>query len=92
MPFTPPVQLPDSERLRIRARERQNIGSRESKLTPRFTVTRVLMPSHSKQPTEHRKAPLVAEEWQLRILRELHNKKPRPTVEQRKLLAAQTGL
>ena len=50
------------------------------------------MPSRSKQRTEHSESPLVAEEWQLRILRELHNKKRRPTVEQRRLLAAQTGL
>jgi hypothetical protein len=50
------------------------------------------MPSHSKQATEQSESPLVAEDWQLRILRELHNKKPRPTVAQKKLLAAQTGL
>lgn len=50
------------------------------------------MRSHSKQPTEHGESPSAAEEWQLRILQELHKKKPRPTVEQRKLLAAQTGL
>jgi hypothetical protein len=50
------------------------------------------MPSHSKQPAEHSESTLAAEEWQLRILQELHKKKPRPTAEQRKLLAAQTGL
>lgn len=47
------------------------------------------MPPHSKQPTEHSESPL---EWQLLILQELHKKKPRPTVEQRKLLATETGL
>jgi hypothetical protein len=61
-------------------------------LSPRLTVTRTSMPPRSKQPTEHSESPLAAEEWQLRILRELHKKKPRPTVGQKKLVAAQTGL
>ena len=79
--------------LRLWARERQ----RSFQLGPPSGVlahdsrTRISMPSHSKQPTEQSESTL-AEEWQLRILRELHKKKPRPTVEQRKLLAAQTGL
>ncbi|KAH9997925.1 hypothetical protein BJV77DRAFT_1065013 [Russula vinacea] len=37
-------------------------------------------------------SPLAAEEWQLRILWEMHKKQPRPTAEQRRLLATQTGL
>jgi hypothetical protein len=39
-------------------------------------------PDESRQPAE----------WQLRILWELHKKQPRPTAEQRRLLATQTGL
>ncbi|KAI9512385.1 hypothetical protein F5148DRAFT_898393 [Russula earlei] len=35
---------------------------------------------------------MLAEEWQLQILWELHQKLPHPTVEQRRLLATQTGL
>lgn len=54
----------------------------------RLMATRV---SHSKQSTKHVES-LAAEEWQLRILWELHKKQPRPTVEQRKQLAVQTGL
>jgi hypothetical protein len=62
-----------------------NIGS----LSPQLMATKV---SHSKQSTKHGESPLAAEEWQLRILWELHKKQPRPTVEQRKQLAVQTGL
>jgi hypothetical protein len=88
MPFTPLARFRAGW-----ARERQK-AHRESKSTTyrALTVTRISMPSHSKQRTERSDSPLAAEEWQLRILRELHEKKPRPTVEQRKLLATQTGL
>ncbi|KAI0304450.1 hypothetical protein B0F90DRAFT_1815778 [Multifurca ochricompacta] len=53
------------------------------------------MSSHFEQPMPSAKrgqSRPPAEEWQLRILSELHKKQPRPSVEQKKLLAVQTGL
>ncbi|KAH9969563.1 hypothetical protein BC827DRAFT_1160972 [Russula dissimulans] len=52
------------------------------------------MSSHSRPSTSstERSESRVAEEWQLQILWELHQKKPHPTLEQRRLLATQTGL
>ncbi|KAH9980306.1 hypothetical protein BGW80DRAFT_1454804 [Lactifluus volemus] len=48
---------------------------------------------HSTRPSSKRgESRLVAEEWQLQILRELHQKQPHPSIEQRRLLATQTGL
>jgi hypothetical protein len=58
-------------------------------------TTRVSMSSRSKRstPSNERHEPRPpAEEWQLRILLELHKEQPRPTIEQRRLLATQTGL
>ena len=58
-------------------------------------TTRVSMSSRSRRstPSNERHEPRPsAEEWQLRILWELHKEQPRPTVEQRRLLATQTGL
>ncbi|KAI0251977.1 hypothetical protein BJV78DRAFT_1206095 [Lactifluus subvellereus] len=51
--------------------------------------SRAARPTPSTKRGESR---LPAEEWQLQILRELHQKQPHPSVEQRRLLATQTGL
>ena len=69
---------------------RPTSGTQASDMT-----TRVSMSSRSRRSTasnERHEPRQPAEEWQLRILWELHKEQPRPTVEQRRLLATQTGL
>jgi len=62
--------------------------------SPRLMTTRVSVSSHSGQPMPNNEPDESQQpaEWQLRILWELHKKQPRPTAEQRRLLATQTGL
>jgi hypothetical protein len=54
----------------------------------------VSVSSHSGQPMPNNEPDESRQpaEWQLQILWELHKKQPRPTAEQRRLLATQTGL